>query len=88
MLYHTRNNVFIATFQKRRNEKKGKEKKIRRKEEKGEERMRRKECPIEAIRKGILNAFDFSEKSVRFLGNFLDLARTKTLGFLTKFVRY
>ena len=63
MLYHTRKNVFIITFQKRRKEKKGKqgrkEKGERRKEkgerrkEKGEKRKekgeRRKECPIEAI---------------------------------------
>ena len=33
------------------------------------------------IRVGLTNAFYFSEKSVRFLGNFLDLTRTKTLGF-------
>ena len=47
MLYYTRKNVFITTFQKRRQEKKRKEKERRRKEEKGVER--RKDCPIEAI---------------------------------------
>ena len=38
--------------------------------------------------RGLTNAFYFSEKSIRFLGNFLDLKITKTLGFLTQFVRY
>ena len=37
---------------------------------------------------GSYGPFYFSEKSVTFLGNFLDLTRTKTLGFFTKFVRY
>ena len=31
--------------------------------------------------RGRTNAFYFSEESVRFLGYFLDLTRTKTLGF-------
>ena len=38
--------------------------------------------------RALTNAFYFSEKSDRFLGNFLDLTRTKTLGFLAQFVRY
>ena len=37
--------------------------------------------------KGV-NAFYFSEKSDRFLGNFLDLTRTKTRVFSTQFFRY
>ena len=40
------------------------------------------------IRTALTNAFYFSEKSDRFVGNFLDLTRTKTLGFLTQFVKY
>ena len=38
--------------------------------------------------RALTNAFYFSEKSDRFLGNFLDLTRIKTLGFLTQFVKY
>ena len=41
------------------------------------------------IRTALTNAFYFSEKSVRFLGNFLDLTRTKTLGILrVPYTRY
>ena len=43
---------------------------------------------VTVLLRALTNAFYFSEKSDRFLGNFLDLTRTKTLGFLTQFVKY
>ena len=36
---------------------------------------------LNLVLRGLINAFYFSEKSVRFVGNFLGLTRTKTIVF-------